>query len=83
MAVWRGAAWRSALRACAVPLTKLQSYVLHAMAGSRSLDSYIAGGVAINREGHDFPAISIFFKTQRNVLHAPPMRMPPPLLERV
>lgn len=34
-----------------MPLTKLQSYVLRVLAAQRSPDSYIAGGVALNREG--------------------------------
>jgi Nucleotidyl transferase AbiEii toxin, Type IV TA system len=37
-----------------VPLTKLQSHALRLLASGRSLDSYVAGGVAINREGPRF-----------------------------
>ena len=37
-----------------MPLTKLQSHVLRVLAAERSPDSYIAGGVAINREGPRF-----------------------------
>ncbi len=37
-----------------MPLTKLQSHVLRALAAGRSPDSYVAGGVAINREGPRF-----------------------------
>jgi nucleotidyltransferase AbiEii toxin of type IV toxin-antitoxin system len=51
---WKGGAWRNRLKDCAVPLTKLQSHVLRVLAAGRSLDSYIAGGVAINREGPRF-----------------------------
>jgi hypothetical protein len=38
-----GGAWRSRLRDCAVPITKLQSHVLRVLAAGRSPDSYIAG----------------------------------------
>jgi hypothetical protein len=56
-----GGAWRNILKDCAVPLTKLQSHVLRMLAAGRSLDSYIAGGVAINREGARFSGdIDIF-----------------------
>ncbi len=49
------------MKDCAVPLTKLQSHVLRVLAAGRSLDSYIAGGVAINREGPRFSGdIDIF-----------------------
>jgi hypothetical protein len=34
-----------------VPLTKLQSHVLRTLAAQRSPDSYVAGGVALNRDG--------------------------------
>ena len=44
-------AWRNRSKASAVPLTKLQSEVLRVLAAERSPDSYIAGGVALNREG--------------------------------
>jgi hypothetical protein len=37
-----------------VPLTKLQSHVLRILAAHRSPDSYIAGGVALNRDGPRF-----------------------------
>jgi hypothetical protein len=44
-----------------VPLTKLQSQVLRLLAAGRSPDSYIAGGIALNREGPRFSAdIDIF-----------------------
>lgn len=49
------------MKDCAVPLTKLQSHVLRVIAAGRSPDSYIAGGVAINREGPRFSGdIDIF-----------------------
>jgi hypothetical protein len=37
-----------------MPLSKLQSHVLRVLAAGRSPDSYIAGGVALNREGPRF-----------------------------
>ena len=37
-----------------MPLTKLQSHVLRVLAAKRSPDSYIAGGIALNREGPRF-----------------------------
>ena len=44
-----------------MPITKFQSDVLRLLAAQRSPDSYIAGGVAINREGPRFSAdIDIF-----------------------
>jgi len=46
--------WRNASKRCAVPLTSLQSQVLHVLAAQRSPDSYIAGGIAINRDGPRF-----------------------------
>jgi Nucleotidyl transferase AbiEii toxin, Type IV TA system len=46
--------WRNALKSCAVPLTSLQSQVLRLLAAQRSPDSYIAGGIAINRDGPRF-----------------------------
>ena len=49
------------MKECAVPLTKLQSHVLRVLAAGRSPDSYIAGGVVINREGPRFSGdIDIF-----------------------
>lgn len=53
-----------------MPLTKLQSYVLRSLAAERSPDSYIAGGVALNREGPRFSGdIDIFQDTEQR-LHA-------------
>jgi hypothetical protein len=34
-----------------MPLTRLQSHLLRTLAGQRSPDSYIAGGIALNRDG--------------------------------
>lgn len=54
-------AWRNRSKDSAVPLTKLQSHVLRVLAAKRSPDSYIAGGVALNREGPRFSGdIDIF-----------------------
>jgi hypothetical protein len=44
-------AWQNRLKDSAVPLTKLQSEVLRVLAAERSPDSYIAGGIALNRDG--------------------------------
>ena len=45
----------------AVPISKFQSDVLRLLAAQRSPDSYIAGGIAINRQGPRFSAdIDIF-----------------------
>ena len=49
----------------AVPITKFQSDVLRSLAAHRSPDSYIAGGVAINREGPRYSAdIDIFHDSE-------------------
>jgi len=49
----------------AVPLSKFQSEVLRTLAAQRSPDSYIAGGVAINRDGPRFSAdIDIFHDSE-------------------
>ena len=46
---------------CAVPLSKLQSDLLRLLASRRSPDSYVAGGIALNRDGPRFSAdIDIF-----------------------
>jgi hypothetical protein len=48
-----------------VPIGKFQSDVLRVLAAQRSPDSYIAGGVAINREGPRFSAdIDIFHDSE-------------------
>src|SRR5471030_323477 len=51
MAAWKAGGWRKASKGFAVPLTKLQIYALRALAAQRSPDSYVAGGVALNRAG--------------------------------
>jgi hypothetical protein len=61
MAAWTGGGSPSGLRKFAVPITRFQSDVLRLLAAQRSPDSYIAGGVAINRDGPRFSAdIDIF-----------------------
>jgi len=68
MAGWKGGAWRNRSRVSAVPLTKLQSQVLRVLAAERSPDSYIAGGVAVNREGPRFSAdIDIFQDSEQRL----------------
>jgi hypothetical protein len=48
-----------------VPISKFQSEVLRTLAAQRSPDSYIAGGVAINREGPRFSGdIDIFHDSE-------------------
>jgi hypothetical protein len=46
--------WQSVSRRFAVPISKFQSDVLLLLAAQRSPDSYIAGGIAINRQGPRF-----------------------------
>ena len=68
MAGWKGGAWRNRSKECAVPLTRLQSYVLRVLAAERSPDSYIAGGIAINRTGPRFSSdIDIFHDTEQRL----------------
>jgi nucleotidyltransferase AbiEii toxin of type IV toxin-antitoxin system len=65
MAAWTDADWPSGSKSFAVPIGKFQSDVLRALAAQRSPDSYIAGGVAINREGPRFSAdIDIFHDSE-------------------
>jgi hypothetical protein len=65
---WKAAASPNASKESAVPLTKLQSHVLRLLAAERSSDSYIAGGVAINREGPRFSGdIDIFQDTEQRL----------------
>ena len=54
MAAWPGGGWRRISRGFAVPLTRLQVHALRALAAQRSPDSYVAGGVALNRAGPRF-----------------------------
>jgi hypothetical protein len=51
---WTGGGSPSRSRDFAVPLTKLQHLVLTTLAATRSPDSYVAGGVALNRDGPRF-----------------------------
>ena len=61
-------AWRNKLKDFAVPLTKLQSHVLRVLAAERSPDSYIAGGVALNRDGPRFSGdIDIFQDSEQRL----------------
>lgn len=60
--------WPSKLKDFAVPLTKLQSHVLRVLAAERSPDSYIAGGVALNRDGPRFSGdIDIFQDSEQRL----------------
>lgn len=48
-----------------MPISKFQSEVLRTLAAQRSPDSYIAGGIAINREGPRFSGdIDIFHDSE-------------------
>src|SRR5580658_2226265 len=61
-------AWRKISKDSAVPLTKLQSHVLRVLAAQRSPDSYIAGGIALNREGPRFSRdIDIFQDSEQRL----------------
>ena len=53
-----------------MPLTKFQSHVLRVLAAERSPDSYIAGGVARNREGPRFSGVIDIFQDSENRLAA-------------
>jgi hypothetical protein len=58
-------AWPSGSKNFAVPISKFQSDVLKALAAQRTPDSYIAGGVAINRAGPRYSAdIDIFHDSE-------------------
>jgi len=71
MAAWRGVGLPSGSRSFAVPIGKFQSEVLRALAAQRSADSYIAGGVAINREGPRFSGdIDIFHDSEARLERA-------------
>ncbi len=51
-----------------MPLTELQSHALRILAAQRSPDSYIAGGVALNRDGPRFSSdIDIFQDSEERV----------------
>ncbi|HEU0156184.1 MAG TPA: nucleotidyl transferase AbiEii/AbiGii toxin family protein [Stellaceae bacterium] len=60
-----GGGWRNGSKSCAVPLSRFQSEVLRALAAQHGPDSYIAGGIAINRTGPRFSAdIDIFHDSE-------------------
>ncbi len=61
----------SGSKSFAVPISKFQSGVLRLLAAQRSPDSYIAGGVAINRDGPRFSAdIDIFHDSEARLDNA-------------
>jgi hypothetical protein len=71
MAGWKGDGWRKVLKGFAVPLTKLQTHALRVLAAQRSPDSYIAGGVALNRDGPRFSGdIDIFQDSEERLAAA-------------
>jgi hypothetical protein len=71
MAAWKAGVWRRASKGFAVPLTKLQTYALRVMAAQRSPDSYVAGGVALNRRGPRFSGdIDIFQDSEERLATA-------------
>jgi hypothetical protein len=54
-----------------VPLTKLQSHALRLLAAGRSPDSYVAGGVALNRQGPRYSGdIDIFQDSEERLAAA-------------
>jgi len=68
MAGWTDDAWRSGSKGCAVPLTKLQAHALRILAALRGPDSYIAGGIALNRDGPGFSEdIDIFHDSEERL----------------
>jgi hypothetical protein len=65
MAAWMDGDSPNASKIFAVPITRFQSDVLRSLAAHRSPDSYIPGGVAINREGPRYSAdIDIFHDSE-------------------
>jgi hypothetical protein len=71
MAAWKAGGWRKASRGSAVPLTKLQIRALRVLAAQRSPDSYVAGGVALNRAGPRFSGdIDIFQDSEERLATA-------------
>src|SRR5450432_1062973 len=71
MAAWKAGGWRKASKGFAVPLTKLQIYALRVLAAQRSPDSYVAGGVALNRAGPRFSGdIDIFQDSEERLVTA-------------
>src|SRR6266568_1437448 len=68
MAAWKADVGRNRSKACAVSLTRLQVYTLHVLAVHRSPDGYIAGGVALNRDGPRFSGdIDIFQDSEQRL----------------
>ena len=54
-----------------MPLTRLQAYALRVLAAQRSPDSYVAGGVALNRAGPRFSGdIDIFQDSEERLVTA-------------
>jgi hypothetical protein len=65
MAAWMAGGSPSESKSFVVPIHKFQSDVLRALAAQRNPESYIAGGVAINREGPRFSEdIDIFHDSE-------------------
>jgi len=62
MAAWKADGWRRTSKGFAVPLTRLQTYALRVLAAQRSPDSYVAGGVALNRAGPRYSGDIDFFQ---------------------
>src|SRR5450759_4256374 len=71
MAAWKADAWRKTSRGFAVPRTRLQVYALRVLAAQRTPDSYVAGGVALNRAGPRFSGgIDIFQDSEERLVTA-------------
>src|SRR5450759_719269 len=71
MAAWKADAWRKTSRGFAVPRTRLQVYTLRVLAAQRTPDSYVAGGVALNRAGPRFSFdIDIFQDSEERLVTA-------------
>src|ERR1035441_4725844 len=71
MAVWKAGDLRKASKGFAVPLTKLQTHAFRVMAAQRSPDSYVGGGVALNRSGPRFSRdIDIFQDSEERLVTA-------------
>ena len=51
MANWQGDDLPNRSSNCVVPISEFQSRILRLLAGQRRPDSYIAGGIAVNRDG--------------------------------
>jgi hypothetical protein len=71
MAAWKADGWRKESRGFAMPLTRLQTHALRVLAAQRSPDSYVAGGVALNRAGPRFSGdIDIFQDSEERLVTA-------------